>query len=83
MYPLYQKASLLELNIQKKEMFEKYHKTAKNKIFVVILFCAHKVPTVNPIVQDAITPKVAMYVVTKALSHHGLSAINNAKFHPQ
>ena len=27
--------------------------------------------------QDTITPKVAIYVVTKALSHQGLSAINN------
>ena len=45
---------------------------------MVYLFCWHKVPTVNPIVQDIITPNVAMYVVTKALSHHGLSAINNA-----
>ena len=45
---------------------------------MVNLFCAHKVPIVVPIIQDAITPHVAIYVVTNALSHHGLSAINNA-----
>ena len=28
--------------------------------------------------QETITPHVAIYVVTNALSHHGLSAINNA-----
>ncbi len=30
-------------------------------------------------IHDTITPKVAIYVVTKALSHHGLKAINNVK----
>ena len=29
--------------------------------------------------QDTSTPNVAMYVVTKALSHHGLKAINKVK----
>ena len=29
--------------------------------------------------QDTSTPNVAMYVVTKALSHHGLRAINKVK----
>ena len=45
---------------------------------MVYLFCEHKVPIVNPIVQETTTPHVAIYVVTNALSHHGLSAINNA-----
>ena len=29
--------------------------------------------------QDTTTPKVAIYAVTKALSHHGLKAINKVK----
>ena len=29
--------------------------------------------------QETITPKVAMYAVTKALSHQGLNAINKVK----
>ena len=29
--------------------------------------------------QETTTPKVAIYAVTKALSHHGLNAINKVK----
>ena len=47
--------------------------------FAECLFWKHKVPTVNPIIQETITPKVAIYAVTKALSHHGLNAINKVK----
>ena len=36
-------------------------------------------PTVNPIKQEITTPKVAIYNVTSALSHHGLNAINKVK----
>ncbi len=43
------------------------------------LFWKHNVPTVNPIKQEITTPKVAMYNVTSALSHHGLNAINKVK----
>ncbi len=32
-------------------------------------------------IHDTITPKVAIYVVTKALSHHGLKAINKVNPH--
>ena len=43
------------------------------------MFWKHKVPTVNPMIQETTTPKVAIYAVTKALSHQGLNAIKSVK----